>query len=721
MNSSNRSKKPRASYNGFDNDDGFDDFSDLKDNTAKSLRPMSSLNRISKRSSSAGSSTLGTIPHSKSRLSLPALSSLPSSHSTTSLSLRRKKVLETSTDSLRRQSSFTSLSTLTATPTRSPSPSSLPTTLSLSSGPRKSFYNDSFKSLDSSSPKIKIEPTSPVSMKTREMIKLNEDQRKTLTLALSGQNLFFTGAAGTGKSVLLRTIISQLRAKYDNPNSVRSRVAVTASTGLAAMNIGGETLHKFAGCGLATGKPADLVSAINRSKLKGLQWREAKVLIIDEISMVDGVFFDKLDYIAKQLRRNESKPFGGIQIICTGDFFQLPPVAVSGQRKQYVFESNAWKTTIQNSVILTQVYRQQGDNTLIQILNSMRTGKLTQEMDKILYSLSRPVSYPDGIAPTELYATKVKVQTANQSYLSQLSGPIYIYESNDTSNLGNTPERRKAAISRLDESLLALRELYLRRNCQVMAIKNMSADVVNGSVGKVIAFLTMTSYQAILTNASRNGIPKDSSKFEELLIEAEQKDIMNEKLAINSKSYNAPTMTTKQDPKTPRGNHSIQNFMRPTVASTASSVNSSSSNNPKNSVEIRYRLSGTVSPNIRLPVIKFSINNGAASFIEHMGPTEFSIMGKGNSIECSRIQIPLVLSWAMSIHKAQGQTLDRVKVDLANIFENGHAYVALSRATAKERLQVLNYNPRKVTVDSKVIQFYKDLENGNNSGYATPI
>jgi ATP-dependent DNA helicase PIF1 len=133
-----------------------------------------------------------------------------------------------------------------------------------------------------------------------------------------GKSVFFTGSAGTGKSVLLREIIGRLRTKYKKEPD---RVAMTASTGLAACNIGGVTLHSFGGIGLGRESVPDLVKKIRKNAKAKNRWMRAKVLIIDEVSMVDGELFDKLEHIARELRKS-GRPFGGIQVVITGDFFQ---------------------------------------------------------------------------------------------------------------------------------------------------------------------------------------------------------------------------------------------------------------------------------------------------------------------------------------------------------------------------------------------------------------
>lgn len=184
---------------------------------------------------------------------------------------------------------------------------------------------------------------------------LSEEQQHVLDLVVEKKkSVFFTGSAGTGKSVLLREIITSLRKKYAREPD---RIAVTASTGLAACNVGGVTLHSFAGIGLGKEPVAELVKKIKRNQKAKHRWMRTKVLVIDEVSMVDGELFDKLESIARQLRNN-GRPFGGIQLVITGDFFQLPPVPDKGKIAQFAFDAGTWPTAVEFTIGLHHVFRQ---------------------------------------------------------------------------------------------------------------------------------------------------------------------------------------------------------------------------------------------------------------------------------------------------------------------------------------------------------------------------
>jgi len=189
-------------------------------------------------------------------------------------------------------------------------------------------------------------------------ITLSGEQRRVLDLVIDQQkSVFFTGSAGTGKSVLMRAIIAELRKKYVRDPD---RIAVTASTGLAACNIGGVTLHSFGGIGLGKEDVPTLVKKIKRNPKAKNRWIKTKILIIDEISMVDGDLFDKLEAIARAMRNN-GRPFGGIQLVITGDFFQLPPVPDyenKARGAKFAFDAGTWATAIHHTIGLTEVFRQ---------------------------------------------------------------------------------------------------------------------------------------------------------------------------------------------------------------------------------------------------------------------------------------------------------------------------------------------------------------------------
>lgn len=227
---------------------------------------------------------------------------------------------------------------------------------------------------------------------------LSDEQRAVVKAVMEeGKSVFFTGSAGTGKSVLMRAIIAQLRHKY---RQEPDRVAITASTGLASCILEGQTLHSWSGIGLGKEPAPELVKKIKRNMKSRQKWLRTKVLIIDEISMVDGVLFDKLEQVARTIRNN-GRPFGGIQLIFTGDFFQLPPVPDRNTEAKFVFDAVTWNTCIQHTILLTHVFRQK-DEQFAKMLNEMRLGKMSAETIREFKKLSRPLNFQDELEATEL-------------------------------------------------------------------------------------------------------------------------------------------------------------------------------------------------------------------------------------------------------------------------------------------------------------------------------
>lgn len=480
---------------------------------------------------------------------------------------------------------------------------------------------------------------------------LSEEQTKVVNLVVKeNKSIFFTGSAGTGKSVILRELVKRLHMKYG-----KNAIGVTASTGLAACNIGGITINRLSGVGIGERKAADLLAIVKRKMETKEQWKRLKVLIIDEISMLDGNFFDKLEYIARNIRQSD-RPFGGIQIVLTGDFFQLPPVpSRNGPPVKFCFESQSWPRVIHKTILLKQVFRQK-DREFANILDNLRIANVNKEMEVEFQKLQRTVVYEDGIGPTELFPTRAEVENSNRKTLQSLAGKEFIYTAKDTG-----PDRLKYLL----ENTMAQSKLVLKEDANVMMLKNKSDTLVNGSVGKVITFLSNTAFLLIEKEISSM---RDIDKIQHLrmfgkLIEAS---------AI-------PDEFTR--------------FINTSFI------------DPKKCLEIaELILRSSEEP---LPIVKF-MNNGNSSFtiIER---DEFTV-GSNEEEGLVRLQIPLLLSWALSIHKSQGQTLDRVKVDLTKVFEAGQVYTALSRATSRDRLQVINFQNSKIRAHSKVKEFYDKLQ-----------
>ena len=241
----------------------------------------------------------------------------------------------------------------------------------------------------------------------------------------NGDNLFITGAAGTGKSFLLRRIILSLKLKFSE-----DAVAICAPTGIAATNVSGVTIHSWSGVGLAKGPVEDVIAKVMKSPQAVQRWRACKVLVIDEVSMLDNLLFEKLDAVGRHVRATPHAAFGGIQLVLTGDFFQLPPVNIGRFGKKFTFQSNVWGACNMQVVLLKTVVRQEGDQTFIRLLNEFRLG-ITTPASLAALAQCNTAQKPflnDGVIPTRLYCTNAKVDDENRQRLESLPGKTIVLE-----------------------------------------------------------------------------------------------------------------------------------------------------------------------------------------------------------------------------------------------------------------------------------------------------
>lgn len=485
---------------------------------------------------------------------------------------------------------------------------------------------------------------------------LSEEQRHILKLVIERKSVFFTGSAGTGKSVLLREIIFALKKKF---NQEPDRIAVTASTGLAACNIGGVTLHSFAGIGLGKEVVPQLVRKIKRNQKARQRWLRTKVLIVDEISMVDGELFDKLEEIARTIR-NDGRPFGGIQVVITGDFFQLPPVPDDPRRfAKFCFDASSWNTVVEHTIGLKQVFRQKdpGKTIFLQgqmpradrltriiefatMLNELREGRLTHASISKFRSLSRPLHFSDDLEATELFPTRAEVDEANMKRMLNIQGETHTYEARDSGTITEKSFRDK-----LLTNCMAPEVIMLKKGAQVMLIKNVDDTLVNGSLGKVIGFMSEATFDNYQQNEEEYYATQVNPEEEGPAELSERKLKIEELMASTAQVY---------------------------------------------------------------PIVRFILPDGTTRDLLAQRET-WKVELPSGEVQACRSQIPLILAWALSIHKAQGQTLERVKVDLRKVFEKGQAYVALSRATSMTGLQVMSFDPSKVLAHDRVRSFYAGL------------
>jgi ATP-dependent DNA helicase PIF1 len=242
------------------------------------------------------------------------------------------------------------------------------------------------------------------------------------------------------------------------------------------------------------------------------------------------------------------------------------------------------------------------------------------------------------------FPTRGEVENANAYKMKSLQGKEYVFQALDSGTARDIPTRDK-----LLSNLMAPPMIKLKKGAQVMLIKNIDDNLVNGSLGKVVAFMNERTFEIY---------DKDPDSLTEL-------DTLDE--ARYQASENLKNMVNKD-----------------LVGDTAKSY----------------------------PLVRFIVADGTSRDLLCQ-PEDWKVELPNGEIQAQRRQLPLILAWALSIHKAQGQTLERVKVDLRRVFENGQAYVALSRATTQEGLWVMNFNKKAVMAHPKVGAFYDSLYSVN--------
>lgn len=323
------------------------------------------------------------------------------------------------------------------------------------------------------SPKLDLER--PIENKLEEeniSIVLNHEQELAVDAFMSGENIFITGPAGTGKSVTLRKIISSL-TQNDR------KFGVTSTTGNSAILIGGKTLHSYLGIGLAKDSADDIFRFV-RYKLSHVakKLREIDTLIIDEISMLDDALFDKISkYLC--LMRKCDKPFGGIQLVLTGDFCQLEPVV-----GEYCFKATEWSRLDLKVIKLQQQIRQDGDIEFQEMLSKLRYGRCDDAILTRLKSL-KDTDF-NGVIPTILYSKNVDVDTINRvEYLKVLSTGV---ETNKYSYINHGTSSDKPKIVNWANSLNIPEFVELCVNAQVLVTANIDqkSGIVNGTRGVVV-------------------------------------------------------------------------------------------------------------------------------------------------------------------------------------------------------------------------------------------
>ena len=428
------------------------------------------------------------------------------------------------------------------------------------------------------------------------------EEARFLSWAGAGQSLLLTGSAGTGKSTLLRQFIAEARNGWAD-------IAVTASTGIAALNIGGSTIHRWAGIQLGAGESetfedaADRLERMKRNVARAeRRIQDARTVVIDEISMLPGRQLDFLDFWFRR-RRGTDAPWGGLQVILVGDFLQLPPVRTDGRPYDWAFNSQIWKSgaAVKKTIVLETV-RRQDEPDLVASLQAARVGNLTGRAAEIL--MRRVKHHPEANRP-RLLTHNAQVDKWCDFMLSEVEGKEV--------HLPASMQGDPMEVESLAKNILAPEDLRLKEGARVMNLVNRDYDrpdseakvyVANGQVGIV---------RAIEPNEGRVHVEFD----------------------------------------VPGG----------TEDAWVTPFEWSWSHNPP--------------------------AKGGPSFTQY----------------------PLRLAYALTIHKAQGLTLDEAHIDIRAAREPGQAYVALSRVRSLSGLSLKEW-PQGIFVSPEAIEFYESLKPG---------
>ncbi len=415
-------------------------------------------------------------------------------------------------------------------------------------------------------------------------------QRDALAILKTGANVFLTGEPGAGKTHTINEYVRYLR-EHD------VEVAITASTGIAATHIGGMTIHSWSGIGI---KPS--LSRYDLDKLASNEYivkriRRSRVLVIDEISMLPPDTLSMVDQVCREVMQNP-EPFGGLQVIFVGDFFQLPPIIKKNTHEmdslfldeeiaRFAYDSPAWKNAQPLVCYLSEQYRQD-DDAFLSLLAAIRSNTFGER--ELAHIHSRKIE--GGAVPInipKLFSHNIDVNGVNDDTLAKIEA--------QAESFAMTSDGPEGLVAALQKGCLSPERLTLKKGAEVMFTKNNPKEkYVNGTLGTVVGFQLGTRYPIVET---RTGVRID------------------------------------------------------------------------------------------------------------VEPTDWVVEENGK-VRGRITQLPLRLAWAITIHKSQGMSMDEAVMDLADVFEYGQGYVALSRVRRLSGLYLLGYNERTFQVDAGVLE--KDIQ-----------
>jgi ATP-dependent DNA helicase PIF1 len=437
----------------------------------------------------------------------------------------------------------------------------------------------------------------------------------------NGENVFLSGPAGTGKSYLIKCMVSYLSA-------TNRKFQVCAMTGTAALLLkcNARTLHSWGGIGICSGLRDKVINAVLASSKKKAGWKKVEVLIIDEVSMLSLKVFEIVDEIARRARRCD-RPFGGIQVIMTGDFAQLPPIVSENDPDTgaFCFESRIWGETFsrKNQYELKNIHRQ-SDPQYKSLLLKIRLGDIDDSEIRLLQGCVNrrfDVETAGGCVPVKIFPTRAKTDLVNKIEYDKIREREYVFEYSKTIN----------CVSYMESGEMFSPEVLLKcKNCSIAERE------------KELEYITANSNFPQILRLKKGSVVMCTSNID-----------MDNKICNGSQGVVVDIVE--------------------------------------------------VSDTVCFPVVKFY--NGVRKQIS-------TAYRQSEEMPCVAVgQMPLMLAWAITIHKTQGATIDLAEIDIGSgIFEYGQTYVALSRVRSLDGLYLTGFNPGRIKAHPKVLAFYAGLE-----------
>lgn len=549
-------------------------------------------------------------------------------------------------------------------------------------------------------------------------VTLSDSQERAMTLALEGKSLVVSGRAGSGKTFWINEF-----CKRKGPHV---RVAKTATTGVASLNIGGMTIHRFSGVGAADPghKASQILRLIRETKANGTgldirkleqdfireaaanlarrvrrygktcrKITEARIIILDECSMLSRYMYEVLSAVFCDIRQCMD-PWGGMQVILVGDVFQMEPVAPdapdqSDMMADYFFSSELFDRMFKDSdtyrVFFFEKIFRQSDITFQNLLNRVAHGTLTAEDTALLQSR---VVGPDDIPQnaTRLFGLNSDVEQFNATRLKALvdgcGAVVRTFEmcSSVVERLGGSEAEITSAKDWVMQNCIADQRLELCEGAYVMLLRNLDTDLglANGTCGYVVGF-------------DPDGHPlfvRDQDYDEWQMLNTKSNDDRDE----SSESFEPPAKRLKIEWNT-----------------------TNAPNAPKSTTSVRTLMQLTEKPNDLVPRGIESEPRWKAAYTTSKVLTVGVGSWESTDYNVARVaanQIPLKLAWAITMHKAQGQTLTRtaLSIDKRNCRSRGQAYVGLSRQTDISGLYLRSFDPSAIRVSQKVLDFYEKIK-----------